>query len=82
MTSDQTPDPGEDSPETVYKPGNPGGNWTPEEIDATRHGPWNFLGTMHFKYLLACNLQPLAGLCLPKSFECDLLQYRYSHISN
>ena len=39
MTSDQTPDPGEDSPETVYKPGNPGGNWTPEEIDATRHGP-------------------------------------------
>ena len=64
MTSDQTPDPGEDSPETVYKPGNPGGNWTPEEIDATRHGPWNFLGTMHFKYLLACNLQPLAALCL------------------
>ena len=35
MTSDQTPDPGKDSPEAVYKPGNPGGNWTPEEIDAT-----------------------------------------------
>ena len=36
MTFYQTPDPGEDSPETVYKPGNPGGNWTPEEIDSTR----------------------------------------------
>ena len=51
MTSDQTPDPGKDSPETVYKPGNPGGNWTPEEIDATRHGPWSYVNTMLWKYL-------------------------------
>merc|ERR1719219_1095796 len=33
---EQTPNPGEDSPETVYKAGHPGANWTPEEIDSTR----------------------------------------------
>ena len=36
MTSDQTPNLGEENPNTVYKPGDPGANWTPEEIDSTR----------------------------------------------
>lgn len=36
MNSDQTPNPGNDNPETVYKPGNPGANWAPEEVDAIR----------------------------------------------
>ena len=32
----QTPNPGESSTETVYKTGQPGAEWTPEEIDSTR----------------------------------------------
>ena len=36
MDSDQTPNPGDANPDTVYEPGNSGANWTPEEIDATR----------------------------------------------
>ena len=33
---EQSPNPGEDSPDTVYKAGDPGADWTPEEIDSTR----------------------------------------------
>ena len=36
MTSDQTPNLGEENQNTVYKTGNPGANWTPEEIESTR----------------------------------------------
>ena len=36
MSFDETPNPGEDSQETVYIPGNPGANWTPEEVDSIR----------------------------------------------
>merc|ERR1712226_1088145 len=36
MTSDMDPTPGPESPDTVYIPGNPGGQWTPEEVDSTR----------------------------------------------
>ena len=35
MTPDMVPNPGPEM-ETVYIPGNPGGQWTPEEIDSTR----------------------------------------------
>ena len=34
--SDDNPNHGENSPETEYKAGQPGANWTPEEIDFTR----------------------------------------------
>ena len=33
---EQSPNSGEDSPDTVYKAGDPGADWTPEEIDSTR----------------------------------------------
>ena len=36
MTSDMDPTPGPESPDTVYIPGNPGGQWTPDEVDTTR----------------------------------------------
>ena len=36
MTSDMDPTPGPENPDTVYIPGNPGGQWTPEEVDSTR----------------------------------------------
>ena len=36
MSKDEIPDPGISSPETIYQPGEPGANWTPEEIDSTR----------------------------------------------
>ena len=36
MTTDMTPNPGPDM-DTVYVPGTPGGQWTPEEIDITRY---------------------------------------------
>ena len=32
----QKPDPGPESPDTIYKPGTPGAPWTKEEIDSTR----------------------------------------------
>ena len=36
MSKGEIPDPGISSPDTVYQPGEPGANWTPEEIDSTR----------------------------------------------
>ena len=36
MTTDETPNPGIDSPTTVYVAGSPGANWSPEEIESTR----------------------------------------------
>ena len=40
LSLDDNPNPifshGENSPETEYKAGQPGANWTPEEIDFTR----------------------------------------------
>ena len=36
LSLDDISNPGEDSPGTVYKAGQPGANWTPEEIDSTR----------------------------------------------
>ena len=36
LSLDDVSNPGEDSPGTVYKAGQPGANWTPEEIDSTR----------------------------------------------
>ena len=36
LSLDDVSNPGEDSPGTVYKAGQPGANWTPEEIDFTR----------------------------------------------
>ena len=36
LSLDEDSNLGEDSPGTVYKAGQPGANWTPEEIDTTR----------------------------------------------
>ena len=36
MTKDEQPDSGPESPDTVYVPGTPGGNWSPEEVESTR----------------------------------------------
>ena len=36
MTTNDVPNPGPDSPDTVYMPGTPGANWSPEEIESTR----------------------------------------------
>ena len=36
LSLDAIPNYGEESPGTVYKAGQPGANWTPEEIDTTR----------------------------------------------
>ena len=36
LSLDEPSDYGVDSPGTVYKAGQPGTNWTPEEIDSTR----------------------------------------------
>jgi len=36
LSLDEVSNPGEESPGTVYKAGQPGANWTPEEIDFTR----------------------------------------------
>ena len=36
MTKDEEPDSGPESPDTVYVPGTPGGNWSPEEVESTR----------------------------------------------
>ena len=36
MKKNMEPNPGPESPETVYQPGNPGGDWTSEEVESTR----------------------------------------------
>ena len=36
MPKDQDPDKGPQNQDTVYIPGEPGGQWTPEEVDSTR----------------------------------------------
>ena len=36
MTTDDVPNPGPESPDTVYVPGTPGADWTPEEVETTR----------------------------------------------
>ena len=36
MPKDQDPDKGPQNQDTVYKPGEPGGQWTPEEVESTR----------------------------------------------
>ena len=36
MPKDQDPDKGPQDQDTVYKPGEPGGQWTPEEVESTR----------------------------------------------
>ena len=36
MTKDEQPESGPESPDTVYVPGTPGGNWSPEEVESTR----------------------------------------------
>ena len=37
MTTDMTPNTGPERPDTVYKPGTPGGQWTEEDIEITKY---------------------------------------------
>ena len=42
MTKEEEPNPGPER-DTVYVPGTPGGQWTAEEVDATRSLTFSFL---------------------------------------
>ena len=71
LTTDDVPNPGPESPSTVYVPGTPGAQWTPHEVDTTRqriiqmiHPQWNVktdMGKYYFwaKLLFHGQLVPL-----------------------